>query len=334
MNYYRILRLNSLVKSDRIKILGAGVLFALKRRYFNVFLDPVLSCNFRCMMCYFSDPEYKADKSRLEPEKIKLLADNFFKYALKLQIGCGAEPTLYLHNEEIIRQAKIYNIPHISFTTNASLLNYDKVYSLVKAGLDEIIISMHGTSKEVYETMMPGAKIEKLHEVLLSISEIKKDFPGFKLRINYTVNPDNIDDLAHFTSYLEKYKIDVLQIRPVRKLGNTAYSDFDLKRKQELYSEIITTLEVKCREHNTVSLITKELPGSILYRRTLDVAEYTYCYISPVHYGSEGFDPDKSTYRRFLRKSGIFKRVIKDVFLTANRKYQADVNFGNYDVNL
>lgn len=31
MNYYRILRLNSLVKSERLKILGAGLLFLVKK---------------------------------------------------------------------------------------------------------------------------------------------------------------------------------------------------------------------------------------------------------------------------------------------------------------
>ncbi|HNQ69231.1 MAG TPA: hypothetical protein PKN32_12685, partial [Bacteroidales bacterium] len=62
--------------------------------------------------------------------------------------------------------------------------------------------------------------------------------------------------------------------------------------------------------------------------------EYTYCYISPIHYGSRDFDSDKTTYRKFLKKSGFYKRILKDVFITRSRKYQADVNFGNYDVNM
>jgi molybdenum cofactor biosynthesis enzyme MoaA len=285
-------------------------------------------------MCYFSDPDYKADKTKLDQNSISILSKNFFKYALKLQIGCGAEPSLYLHNEEIIRQAKLYKVPHISFTTNASLLDYNKIKSLVEAGLDELIVSMHGTTKEVYEKMMPGAKIEKLYEVLEAVAKIKLEFPGFKLRINYTVNPDNITDLSHFGDYLGKYKIDVLQIRPIRKIGNSAYSDFDLKRKQKSYSEIVLDLEIKCKEFNVVSLITKEIPDEILYRKALDVAEYTYCYISPLHFGNKEFNPEEMTYRKFLRKSGIYKRIFKELLFTRNRKYQADVNFGNYDVNM
>jgi hypothetical protein len=39
------------------------------------------------------------------------------------------------------------------------VLNYEKIKQYFTAGLDEIIISMHGCSKEIYETMMPGAKL-------------------------------------------------------------------------------------------------------------------------------------------------------------------------------
>lgn len=334
MNYYKILRLNSLIKSNRIKILGAGFLFVMRRRYLNVFLDPVLSCNFKCLMCYFSDPEYKPAGGRIELEKLDLLAKNFFGEALKLQIGCGAEPGLYKHNKEIIALAKKHKVPHISFTTNASLLDFDKIMDLVSAGLDELIVSMHGTSKDVYEKMMPGSKIEKLHEVLKAVTEIKKGFPHFKLRINYTVNPDNISDLANFTDYLEKYQIDILQIRPLRRLGNSSYSDFNLKREQEQYSEIINILEKKCSELGIVSLITNIIPDEIIYRRIPDISEYTYCYVSAKQWGDEKFDSDKMTYHKYQQKNGFCKRVIKDVFFTRSRKIKTDVNFGDYDVNI
>ncbi|MDD3687052.1 MAG: radical SAM protein [Bacteroidales bacterium] len=334
MNYYKILRLNSLVKSERLKILGAGILYLFGKRYQNVFLDPVLACNFRCVMCYFSDPDYKPAGGRIEPDKLDLLAKNFFKNALKLQIGCGAEPGLYKHNADIIRLAKVYSVPHISYTTNASLLDYNKIRELAEAGLDELIVSMHGTGKEVYEKMMPGAKIEKLYEVLNAVSEVKKVYPALKLRINYTVNPDNISDLADFETYLNNFDIDILQIRPLRRLGNSTYSDFNLKREQEIYSEVVNKLETQCAEKGVVSLITHQIPDEKIIRKIPDIGDYTYCYVSPKHWGDEAFDPNLMSYRQFLRKQGFCMRVIKDVFFTRSRKIEADVNFGNYDVNI
>lgn len=334
MNYYKILRLNRLVKSERLKIFGVGILYLFRKRYLNVFLDPNLTCNFKCKMCYFSDPDYKPEKSRMDSDLIIKIADNFFKYALKLQIGCGAEPGLFLHNDQIIKSAKKHGVPHISFTTNASLLSYEKIRELAEAGLDEIIISMHGTSKDVYESMMPGAKFEKLHEVLKSVTEIKTEFKQFKLRINYTVNPDNIDDLNSFGDYIERYSIDILQIRPIRKLGNTEYSDFDLKRKQEQYSEVVNLLEDKCKKYSVVSLITHKLPELKLYRQTLDIAKYTYCYISPKYFGVDNYNPTTATFRQHLKKNNFLLRILNDVFLTRNRRVEASQNFGNYDVEI
>ena len=334
MNYYRILRLNSLVKSERLKILGVGLLFLLKKRFLNLFLDPVLVCNFRCMMCYFSDPDYKPSKERFTEEMMAKVANCFFSSAMRLQIGCGAEPTLYKHNEQIIKLAKQHGVPYVSFTTNGALLNYDKVEALAKAGLDEIILSMHGASKEVYERMMPGAKFEILHEVLRSISKVKEKYQGLKLRINYTVNPDNLEDLKGLVKYLDDYHIDVLQVRPIRRLGNSAYSDFDIKRKQKEYSAVVKLLADTCHQKGIVSIITGELPTETLYRKRLDIAKYTYCYVSPIHYGDKRFIPNDKPYRTFLKSNGFLQSIFKDVFFTRNYKYADSVSFANYDVNV
>ena len=48
---------------------------------------------------------------------------------MKLQIGCGAEPSLYKYNEKLIVLAKEYGVPQISYTTNGSLLDFDKIKS-------------------------------------------------------------------------------------------------------------------------------------------------------------------------------------------------------------
>ena len=153
----------------------------LKKRFLNLFLDAVLVCNFRCIMCYFSDPNYKPSKECLSEEMVTNVANCFFSSAMRLQIGCGAEPTLYKHNEQIIKLAKQQGVPYVSFTTNGALFNYDKVEALANAGLDEIILSTHGASKDVYERMMPGAKFEILHEVLSAISKVKGKNQRLKL---------------------------------------------------------------------------------------------------------------------------------------------------------
>ena len=81
-----------------MKLLGIALSHFIKRRYFGVYLDPVLACNFRCKMCYFSDVEKRKELTGIMSEQdVRAVAKAVFHRAVKLQIGCGAEPTLYPH---------------------------------------------------------------------------------------------------------------------------------------------------------------------------------------------------------------------------------------------
>ncbi|RZV67600.1 MAG: radical SAM protein, partial [Flavobacteriaceae bacterium] len=117
MNIYRLLKLNRMVKNHRIKFLGLFFLHKFNKRYLAVNLDPVLACNLRCQMCYFTDSEIlKTLKGQLTDDELHRIADLIFKRALKLQIGCGTEPTLYKNLDKIVALGKKYNVPYISLT--------------------------------------------------------------------------------------------------------------------------------------------------------------------------------------------------------------------------
>ncbi|MDR1876834.1 MAG: radical SAM protein, partial [Flavobacteriaceae bacterium] len=152
MFVYKLLKLNHLIKNHRIKFFGLWLLTLLNKRTLSVYFDPVLACNLRCRMCYFSDKEYTARLKGIMPkEDLDLYANALFKNALKLQIGCGAEPTLYKDILKIIQLGKQYKIPYISLTTNGNLLTQEKINDFSNAGLDEFTISLHGVTKESYE---------------------------------------------------------------------------------------------------------------------------------------------------------------------------------------
>lgn len=97
-NFYFLLKINQHIKSVRLKSAGIYLLHLLGKRYFGIFLDPVLACNLRCRMCYFSDEEKRKRFSHgmFKPEDLPRLADAFFHRALKLQIGCGASLPSFL----------------------------------------------------------------------------------------------------------------------------------------------------------------------------------------------------------------------------------------------
>ena len=61
MNLYRLLKFASGRKMPRqFKLIGLAAMFRMRRRTAGVFMDPILACNLRCRMCYFSDPEKRS----------------------------------------------------------------------------------------------------------------------------------------------------------------------------------------------------------------------------------------------------------------------------------
>jgi molybdenum cofactor biosynthesis enzyme MoaA len=333
-NIYFLLKINRYIKSVRVKNLGIFFLHLLGKRYIGIFLDPVYACNLRCRMCYFSDDEKRKTlpHGKFKQEDLPRLADAFFYRALKLQIGCGAEPSLFPYNRELIRLGKEKKVPYISMTTNANLYQEKEWRELIAAGLDEITLSLHGVTEQTYAYFMAGASYEAFHSSLRILTDLKKEYPGFKLRINYTVNKDNLQELSAFFEIFGNYRFDILQIRPIQQLGNTAYNDFSWEAIYAQYDSVIGKLKTESFQNQVTfiapskhDLIKTENPDSTL-------TNSTYIYISPKTYWQEDFDLQKDTYDSYAKRHHLGRKLLAKVFQRGKGAVETKKNL-NYDIN-
>jgi molybdenum cofactor biosynthesis enzyme MoaA len=69
-------------------------------------------------------------------------------HASLVVVGCGAEPTLYKDFPEIVRLAKQSGVPNVSMVTNDKILTERHIEFLIDYGLDEVMISVHGTTQK------------------------------------------------------------------------------------------------------------------------------------------------------------------------------------------
>jgi len=317
MNIYRSLKYFNGIKSPRLKLFGIYLLHILGKRYLGVFIDPVLACNLRCKMCYFSDEEKrKTLKGKMNDSDIQKIADALFHRALKVQIGCGAEPTVYKPAiSELILRAKKQNVPYISLTTNGLLLTEEDIRNYISAGLNEITLSIHGIKKEMYEYFMTNGNYETFCQVLKYLSDAKKDFPQFQIRINYTMNEDNFLELKDFFDVFGDICIDVLQLRPIQKIGNSEYDKFSLENQKKLYDEVIQTIKEKCREKHITCIAPEKSDISDASENTNSViVESTYCYISPAACWKDDFDYHTDTYKSYANKTKLARKLFNNVF--------------------
>jgi molybdenum cofactor biosynthesis enzyme MoaA len=343
MDIYKILKFNNRIKNHRIKFLGLWLLSVFNKRYLAIQLDPVLACNLRCKMCYFTDDDYvkKNMKGILKEENLEDLAQIIFKNALKLQIGCGAEPTLFKHNTKLIEIAKNHKVPYISMVTNGNLLEKKDVSGFANAGLNEFILSMHGVTKETYEDLMDKGVYEKFHSVLQSITEQKKTNPELRLRINYTFNQDNFHELKSFFDVYDKYAIDIIQLRPIDKIGETTYNEFSLKKIEEDYFEVSTFLKNESQKRKITLLspqsIYRNEEESLKVKTRNDssyLIPYTYCYVSPKFFWKDDFDWKTETFSNWQKRNNWNSTLLKNIFTSREKLDKTNRNMLNYSVDI
>lgn len=325
MNLYSLLKMATGNKFPiPVKMLGLAALFRLRRRTAGVFLDPVLACNLRCKMCYFSDPEKRASmKGIISDPELYACAESVFPYALKLQIGCGAEPTLYPDLIKIIHLGKQYKVPYISLTSNGQLLGNGRhsLADLAEAGLNELTLSLHGTTPEVYEELMPVAKFGTFKLLTEQIAAVKSKYPDFKLRVNYTVNSLNVLDLQG-TKFWDLWQDsgypDIVQMRPVQNMGDTEWKDFDPEPLLDKYDTTIGAIVSECERRGILCIAPTR--GQILEVAAQQdgtsaiIEDLTYVYVAPGQCYKEDFNPATETFAAYHKRLHSPRRLVKAAF--------------------
>lgn len=316
-------------------MLGIWAFHLARKRYIGIFLDPVLTCNYRCKMCYFSDEERrKTYRGILGYEDIETIAAGLFHRALKLQIGCGAEPTLHKDLVKIIALGKQHKVPYISITSNGALLTRELLTAVIEAGLNELTLSAHGVTRETYEDLMTNGKFERFQELLADIAEIKKTYPEFKLRINYTINNKNLEELSHIWDVVGN-EMDILQLRPIQKIGNTEYQDFDLTRIYEKFDSVLTPLIEECKRRNIVCLAPEKQNLIILENDVIEddsIEKATYCYVSPKGCWQDDFDYHTETFESYASKVHLGRQLLGKALAGTSRRKVDVTRKMNYNI--
>ncbi len=335
MKLYFLLKLNRFIKNHRIKFFGLFLFHKLNKRYLAVHFDPVNACNLRCEMCYFTDEDYvKTLKGVFDENDLPRLAKAVLKRVIKFQVGCGTEPTLYKHLDKVFAIAKKYQVPHISLTTNANLLTKEKLKFWVDSGLNEIIVSLHGVHKKTYENFMQKGDYEIFHQSLQMITEIKKEYKNLSLRINYTFNEDNFNELSDFFITFGKYNINALQLRPISDLGNTAYQNFKMDKIIPVYDKIISGIKTNCKSKN-ITLIAAPFAKNLVSRKNDEslIYQYTYCYISPTDFWYQDFDWKNETYNDYASRKEIPQELLRNVFTSSKKIKKLQTENLNYKIS-
>lgn len=142
---------------------------------FTVAIEPTTACNLRCPECPSGLRAFTRPTGRLQTDFFRKTIDHLHRDLLMLIFYFQGEPYLNPGFLEMVRYANQKGIYTIT-STNGHFLNDEHAKQTIESGLDRLIISIDGTTQEVYESYRKSGKLEVVLQGARNIVKWKKKF--------------------------------------------------------------------------------------------------------------------------------------------------------------
>ena len=139
----------------------------------SVSFEPTTSCNLRCPECPSGLRAFTRPTGMLENSFFRQTINEMHRELLYLIFYFQGEPYLNPAFLEMVKYASSKNI-YTATSTNAHYLNDENARKTIESGLDRLIISIDGTTQEVYQQYRVGGKLDKVLEGAANIIKWKK----------------------------------------------------------------------------------------------------------------------------------------------------------------
>jgi len=140
----------------------------------SISFEPTTSCNLRCPECPSGLRAFTRPTGMLEKDFFRSTIDDIHKEILYLIFYFQGEPFLNPDFLEMVKYAASKKI-YTATSTNAHYLTDAVAKKTVESGLDRLIISIDGTTQDVYKQYRVGGNIDKVLEGARNIMKWKKE---------------------------------------------------------------------------------------------------------------------------------------------------------------
>ena len=139
----------------------------------SISFEPTTSCNLRCPECPSGLRAFTRPTGMLQNDFFKETIDQLSKELLYLVFYFQGEPYLNPDFLKMVQYASLKGI-YTATSTNAHYLDDENARKTVESGLDRLIISIDGTTQEVYQQYRVGGRLDKVLEGARNIVKWKK----------------------------------------------------------------------------------------------------------------------------------------------------------------
>ena len=155
-------------------------------------------CNLGCIFC--GQRLMKRPKGFIDEETLLKVFDECSEFKAPIRFIRWGEPFLHPNIIEFCALVKLRDIP-LHITTNGLALDEGEMKALVEIGVDSLVFSFQGATKEQYEIMRDNDRYDELKANVLKMVDIRGNGEKPFVHISTTVTDESEGDILEFTQY-------------------------------------------------------------------------------------------------------------------------------------
>lgn len=136
-------------------------------------IEPTTACNLGCPECPSGLRKFSRDTGNLKADFFRRVIDDSHKHLSYLTFYFQGEPFINPSFLEMVKYASDHRI-YTATSTNAHFMSEEMAKKTIESGLDRLIISIDGTTQEVYEAYRVNGKLEKVIEGTKNILKMRE----------------------------------------------------------------------------------------------------------------------------------------------------------------
>ncbi len=177
-------------------------------------IEPTTACNLRCPECPSGLRSFSRETGNLKTDFFRSTLDQLHKDLLYLIFYFQGEPYINPNFLDMVKYASDKGIYTIT-STNGHFLNDANAKKTIESGLDRMIISVDGTTQEVYENYRKEGKLESVLQGARNMVKWKKELKSSTphLIFQFLVVKPNEHQIPEIYKLAEEIGVDEVKLK-------------------------------------------------------------------------------------------------------------------------
>jgi radical SAM protein with 4Fe4S-binding SPASM domain len=221
---------------------------------FTISIEPTTNCNLGCPECPSGLKVFSRNTGNIEMDTYTKMMEQVHHNLLYLYFYFQGEPYMHPQFLELVRIAKEKKIYTVT-STNAHFLTERKAKETIESGLDRIIISIDGTTQEVYENYRRGGTLTKVIDGAKNLVRYKKELKSKTphIIIQFLVVKPNEHQIEDIYKLAEDIGVDEVKLKTAQiydyKEGNELIPSIEKYSRYKKNKEGLYVLKNKLLNH-------------------------------------------------------------------------------------